>query len=199
MVIKNQKGVALVVALVITVVIGVIALALASVTSRTQRSDNSNYGRVLGTSNAVSGVNRAANFLGATSRIPSYDRMEIFNKNIILSTAKEQWVINENYVDTRGFFSGLGQTRPDSQLLANGQPWYRNDTDWTNCPTCVKLNGGTSVYYIEERDTFPAEGSNNPNNQMMYTYYRVTSRGVDGINNPPSASVIQTHVRVRHD
>ena len=43
MIIKKQKGVALVVALMVTVIIGIVAITLASVSSKTQRSDNSNY------------------------------------------------------------------------------------------------------------------------------------------------------------
>ena len=63
MYIKNQKGVALVVALMITVIVGIIALSLAGITAKTQRGDNSNYGRVVGANNAISGANRAINFL----------------------------------------------------------------------------------------------------------------------------------------
>ena len=69
MFIRNQRGVALVVALMITVIIGIIAVTLAGVTSKSQKSDNSYYGRALGSNSAISGVNRAINFLSATSNV----------------------------------------------------------------------------------------------------------------------------------
>ena len=65
--IKHQKGVALVVALMLTIIIGVIAITLGSISNKTQRSDNANYSKVVSTSNSVSGVNRGINFLVNTT------------------------------------------------------------------------------------------------------------------------------------
>lgn len=204
MMIKNQKGVALIVALMITVIIGIIAISLASMTARGQKSDNSNYGRIIGSSNAVSGVNRSVNFLqtiGGSKLVTPEQREHLLNSE---NPAADVWSIGSSQtVDTRLFFRGIGQRRSNAELDANGNAWYRDPDMWTRakCPKCVILNDGTTVYYTELRSS-SSNGGNGPdtsvnNNDVIYNYYRITSRGLDRQNNHRSASVIQTHVKIR--
>ena len=211
MIIKKQKGVALVVALMVTVIIGIVAITLASVSSKTQRSDNSNYGRVLGTSNAVSGVNRVINFVGTVSDLrPTLDDDEIFSTQF---AGKETWVVggqtlNANY--TAAFFRGAIQVKPNSLLRANDEidPWYRNEDNWkrANCPSCVIFrNGvpvndeGTTSVLTEYRGCTPANASIVTGSQVhyKYCYLRVSSRGLDSVGNQRSASIVQSNVRIK--
>lgn len=211
MIIKKQKGVALVVALMVTVIIGIVAITLASVSSKTQRSDNSNYGRVLGTSNAVSGVNRVINFVGTVSDLrPTLDDDEIFSTQF---AGKENWVVGGqplNANDTAAFFRGAIQVKPNSQLRANGDtdPWYRNEDNWKRaaCPSCVILkNGapvkddGTTSVLTEYRGCTSANASIVTGSQVhyKYCYLRVSSKGLDSVGNQRSASIVQSNVRIK--
>ncbi|WP_405327203.1 hypothetical protein [Ruminobacter sp.] len=212
MIIKKQKGVALVVALMVTVIIGIVAITLASVSSKTQRSDNSNYGRVLGTSNAVSGVNRVINFVGTVSDLrPTLDDHDIFSS---LLAGSETWVVGGqtlNSNDTAPFFRGVIQVKPNNQLRANDNdfdPWYRNEDNWkrANCPSCVILrNGvpvnddGTTSVLTEYRGCTPANASIVTGSQVhyKYCYLRVSSRGLDSVGNQRSASIVQSNVRIK--
>lgn len=212
MIIKKQKGVALVVALMVTVIIGIVAITLASVSSKTQRSDNSNYGRVLGTSNAVSGVNRVINFVGTVSDLrPTLDDNDIFSSQF---AGKETWVVGGqtlNPNDTAPFFRGVIQVKPNNQLRANddgSDPWYRNEDNWkrANCPSCVILrNGvpvkdeGTTSFLTEYRGCTPANASIVTGSQVhyKYCYLRVSSRGLDSVGNQRSASIVQSNVRIK--
>lgn len=213
MIIKKQKGVALVVALMVTVIIGIVAITLASVSSKTQRSDNSNYGRVLGTSNAVSGVNRVINFVGTVSDLrPTLDDDEIFSTQF---AGKDTWVVGGqqlNANDTAPFFRGAIQVIPNSLLRANGDtdPWYRNEDNWkrAECPLCVILrNGapvnenedGTTSVLTEYRGCTPANASIVTGSQVhyKYCYLRVSSRGLDSVGNQRSASIVQSNVRIK--
>ena len=67
---------------------------------------------------------------------------------------------------------------------------------------CVSLNDGTTTYLIEYRGFQP----DSPNSQSLaakigYSFYRITSRGLDRPNTdeqlPSSATIVQTNVGIR--
>ncbi|WP_405348931.1 hypothetical protein [Ruminobacter amylophilus] len=199
MFIRNQRGVALVVALMITVIIGIIAVTLAGVTSKSQKSDNSYYGRALGSNSAISGVNRAINFLSATSNVKDFSkRADMFKKEGTPSVS--QWTIDGSLVNTADFFRGIKRLRNNNEVNSQDKPWYRKASEWdaSLCPknNCVVLNNGTTIYYIEQREIRPCDASGSECN-FNYEYYRITSRGLDRVGNNRSAAIVQTHVRVR--
>lgn len=199
MFIRNQRGVALVVALMITVIIGIIAVTLAGVTSKSQKSDNSYYGRALGSNSAISGVNRAINFLSATSNVKDFSkRADMFKKEGTPSVS--QWTIDGSLVNTADFFRGIKRLRNNNEVNSQDDPWYRKASEWdaSLCPknNCVVLNNGTTIYYIEQREIRPCDASGSECN-FNYEYYRITSRGLDRVGNNRSAAIVQTHVRVR--
>ena len=203
MFIRNQRGVALVVALMITVIIGIIAVTLAGVTSKSQTHDNSSYGRAMGSNSAISGVNRAINFLAATSNVRDFSQRDDMLKKEG-SPSVSQWTIDGNLVNTADFFRGIKKLRNNNEVNSQNNPWYRNAPEWdaSLCPdnNCVVLNNGTTIYYIEKRHVRPCNASaSEPDSDchFYYEYYRVTSRGLDRAGNHRSAAIVQAHVRVR--
>ena len=184
---------------VITVIIGIIAVTLAGVTSKSQKSDNSYYGRALGSNSAISGVNRAINFLSATSNVKDFSkRADMFKKEGTPSVS--QWTIDGSLVNTADFFRGIKRLRNNNEVNSQDNPWYRKASEWdaSLCPknNCVVLNNGTTIYYIEQREIRPCDASGSECN-FNYEYYRITSRGLDRVGNNRSAAIVQTHVRVR--
>lgn len=210
--IKHQKGVALVVALMLTIIIGVIAITLGSISNKTQRSDNANYSKVVSTSNSVSGVNRGINFLVNTTnfknktfldpsyQVPGSGTISIYSPKGELST-----------VDVKKLapiFKGIRPVIGDKLVNgANATPWYRQENAWVMDQQfcggkCVSLNDGTTTYLIEYRGFQP----DSPNSQSLaakigYSFYRITSRGLDRPNTdgqlPSSATIVQTNVGIR--
>lgn len=206
MYIKNQKGVALVVALMITVIVGIIALSLAGITAKTQRGDNSNYGRVVGANNAISGANRAINFLAVLSRPDAIGQDErralgLDNPNGI-SIDPTSVYINGSLSDVSEFFNGLKPLQDGANVISSKTPWYRVDDAWDKgCVNvndasknrCVVLNDGNTIYYVELMKRLPGPGNNS---DIEEHYFRITALGVDGVANSSSAAIYQTVVRV---
>lgn len=222
--IKHQRGVALVVALMLTIIIGVIAITLGSISNKTQRSDNANYSKIVSTSNSVSGVNRAINFLVSTTNFknkwlldPSYTVKNSDNITIYSADTGDDGVVKSGDVSgslLKTLFKGVITAVGDSKVDGKTSPqWYTNNNEWKdsenntvcNLGKCVVLNQGTTTYVIEYRGFQP----DSPNSQSLsakigYSFYRITSKGLDrpaaGEDNsqlPSSASIIQTNVGIR--
>ncbi len=201
MTLRHQRGVALVVALMITLIIGVIAVTLASVTTRSQKSDNANYGKTVGQANAVSGVNRAINFLSSTAQ---FEDRGLFLPTTVQSQGIDQAVVGGVNIATTDFFRGVVNVMGDSLLDTRGTgdrtPWYRVHDNWTRekCNRCVILNNGTTAYLIEYRGFRGQTGDPTSSAARIgYAFYRITSRGLDSVDNERSAAIVQTNVGIR--
>lgn len=205
--VKKQQGVALIVALIVTAIVGIIAISLSSTAFRTQRSQNISMSTAISHSNAVSGINRAINFLRASA---VQQELQVFNVRMVDT---EPLIIGG--VDRRQTFENIFQGVEDqindnlvNVSLNNGNNlWYRA-ADWfnnpdDNCLSCVRLldNNNTNVVFrIEKRQ---CRGSNAATSGPSATatckgghrMFRITALGTE--NNSPARTIIQTHVGIR--
>lgn len=207
---KKQQGVALIVALIVTAIVGIIAISLSSTAFRTQRSQNISTSTAISHSNAVSGINRAINFLRASA---VQQELQVFNVRMVDT---EPLIIGG--VDRRQAFENIFQGVEDqindnlvNVSLNNGNNlWYRA-ADWfnnpnDNCLSCVILanndpnNNPNVVFRIEKRQ---CRGSNAATSGPSATatckgghrMFRITALGTD--NTLTARTIIQTHVGIR--
>jgi Tfp pilus assembly protein PilX len=208
---KKQQGVALIIALIVTAIVGIIAISLSSTAFRTQRSQNISTSTAISHSNAVSGINRAINFLRASA---VQQELQVFNVRMVDT---EPLIIGG--VDRRQTFENIFQGVEDqindnlvNVSLNNGNNlWYRA-ADWfnnpnDNCLSCVGLanndpnnNNPNVVFRIEKRQ---CRGSNAATSGPSATatckgghrMFRITALGTE--NNSPARTIIQTHIGIR--
>lgn len=210
--VKKQQGVALIIALIVTAIVGIIAISLSSTAFRTQRSQNISVGTATSHSNAVSGINRAINFLRASALEQQHDVfvVKILNNNDVIINGEPHEIPNifrgvENQIDDQF----VNVTLNDGQDL-----WYRA-ADWfnNNCLSCVNVEGENNVIFrIEKRGCRQPQGASiGPSESIPcnvlggHRMFRITALGSDGTldqdnSNPIDVSartIIQTHIGIR--
>lgn len=210
--VKKQQGVALIIALIVTAIVGIIAISLSSTAFRTQRSQNISVGTATSHSNAVSGINRAINFLRASALEQQHDVfvVKILNNDNVIINGEPHEIPNifrgvENQIDDQF----VNVTLNDGQDL-----WYRA-ADWfnNNCLSCVNVEGENNVIFrIEKRGCRQPQGASiGPSESIPcnvlggHRMFRITALGSDGTldqDNPnpidvSARTIIQTHIGIR--
>ena len=208
---RKQSGVALIVALMITVIIGLIAVSLAGLAFRSQKSANLSYESVVSDLQAISGVNRVISFLNQVAEDENKTTYlsPVSNLNTKLNTTG--WKIKGKTVD-EGVMNDLkvklfnGVDKPVDVINAasylnysNGSFWYRTGQGWDTsenslCAHCVSIDNGKTIVRIEQRDFAPVSAGGSAA-KISYQMYRITSRGSNAGNLQAgsSQSIVQTN------
>jgi len=215
---RKQSGVALIVALMITVIIGLIAISLAGLAFRSQKAANLSYESVVSDLQAISGVNRVISFLNQVA--------EDENKATYLSPAPRMdqpvsttgWNIKGKTVDANvmddlkiSLFNGVDKPMDEFNGTvkyldySTGEFWYRTNEGWDTtttdalCVNCVSIDDGKTIVRIEKRG-FASTNAGGSAAKIGYQFYRITSRGSDvggAQNGAPQAgssqSIVQTN------
>lgn len=204
---KKQKGVALIVALMITVVIGVIAMGLVNIAKKGQFKENAFFSNEISYNNAISGINNAVTFLFFAR-----------NADFVMSTSSNPrsqspipdtvTVNGKSYSKTEftgNWFNGSDAQLNDDQYLnydTTGGVWYRTQNGWdenADCANCVVIrdqqNNVLYTYRIELRDfaSFSSVVDDSASN-YGYRFFRVTSRGVDPVTN--AETIMESNVGI---
>lgn len=182
--INNQKGVALIVALIVIAIVGIIAVSLASNAYRSQRSENISVSNSLSTANAISGTNHMIGFL-----------TQMVNEDIfdLVTTKKSTFEIGGSSKSTANIFGGV----EDLTVKNSGGDiyWYRKDDNWgANCISCVEVSNTTTVK-VEYRGATRLSPSSTGQN-LEYRIYRITSRGLDNAEAPEAETIVQTQLGI---
>lgn len=218
---KRQSGAALVVALMITIIMGILAVGISKVATTGQRRENANFGNAISNANAVAGIEAASGFISAIVGVPGEGRyydIKLFrpatDKNTEFTVG-----VSENNTDTqmksypfniseiKNIYNGVeAQLNENSLSYQKGDQdshlWFRDFAEWRqnddNSNSIVNVNGNNTVKYrIEERDNVFLSlnpGMNNQANSLGYRFYRVTSRGEDP--NSGAVTILQTHISI---
>lgn len=188
---RKQKGVALIVALMVTIIIGIIAVSTAGLAYRGQRSQNMTHSSVVSNANAYSAATKAFKFIAALSPVGKGKVLEPTNwdKAPDYDEGTDTWTINGKPVpkdDLDAYFKGV-----DSQLdkPINGSAtsvsddinrlyWYRYNhetegrpTGWNDCKKCV---------YPRKTTTTSADGDDETINGALA--YRIEKRDFKKVN-----------------
>lgn len=217
---KRQSGAALVVALMITIIMGILAVGISKVATTGQRRENANFGNAISNANAVAGIEAASGFISAIVGVPGEGRhydIGLFRPATDKDT-EFTVVVSENNTDTKmdsykfkiseikNIYNGVeAQLDEISLSYQDGDKqvtnlWFRDFAGWTqnNDNSIVNVNGSNTVQYrIEERDNVFLSlnpGMNNQANSLGYRFYRVTSRGEDP--NSGAVTILQTHISI---
>lgn len=218
---KRQSGAALVVALMITIIMGILAVGISKVATTGQRRENANFGNAVSNANAVAGIEAASGFISAIVGVPGEGRhydIGLFRPATDKDTEFTVGVISENNTDTQmksykftiseisNIYNGVeAQLDEKSLSYQDGDKqvanlWFRGFAGWTQNGdnSIVNVNGSNTVQYrIEERDNVFLSlnpGMNNQANSLGYRFYRVTSRGEDP--NSGAVTILQTHISI---
>lgn len=218
---KRQSGAALVVALMITIIMGILAVGISKVATTGQRRENANFGNAVSNANAVAGIEAASGFISAIVGVPGEGRhydIGLFRPATDKDTEFTVGVISENNTDTQmksykftiseisNIYNGVeAQLGEKSLSYQDGDKqvanlWFRGSAGWTQngVNSIVNVNGSNTVQYrIEERDNVFLSlnpGMNNQANSLGYRFYRVTSRGEDP--NSGAVTILQTHISI---
>lgn len=220
---KRQSGAALVVALMITIIMGILAVGISKVATTGQRRENANFGNAISNANAVAGIEAASGFISAIVGVPGEGRHydiglfrpanngKVTNKNTSFTVG-----VSENNTEMKSYtfqiseipniYKGVeAQLDEKSLSYQDGDKqvtnlWFRGSAGWTqnNDNSIVNVNGSNTVQYrIEERDNVFLSlnpGMNNQANSLGYRFYRVTSRGEDP--NSGAVTILQTHISI---
>lgn len=219
---KRQSGAALVVALMITIIMGILAVGISKVATTGQRRENANFGNAISNANAVAGIEAASGFISAIVGVPGEGRhydIGLFRPATYKSTEFTVGVSEKN-TDTQmksykfkiyeisNIYNGVeAQLDKKSLSYQDGDKqdtnlWFRDSAEWRqnddNSNSIVNVNGNNTVKYrIEERDNVFLSlnpGMNNQANSLGYRFYRVTSRGEDP--NSGAVTILQTHISI---
>lgn len=218
---KRQSGAALVVALMITIIMGILAVGISKVATTGQRRENANFGNAISNANAVAGIEAASGFISAIVGVPGEGRhydIGLFRPATDKSTEFTVGVSEKN-TDTqmesypfkiseiKNIYNGVeAQLDKNSLSYQKGDQdshlWFRDSAEWgqndDNSNSIVNVNGNNTVKYrIEERDNVFLSlnpGMNNQANSLGYRFYRVTSRGEDP--NSGAVTILQTHISI---
>ncbi len=217
---KRQSGAALVVALMITIIMGILAVGISKVATTGQRRENANFGNAISNANAVAGIEAASGFISAIVGVPGEGRnydIKMFrpatDKNTEFTVG-----VSKNNTDTQmksykfqiseipNIYKGV-EAQLDKKSLSYQvgdkqvtNLWFRGSAGWTqdDVNSIVNVNGSNTVQYrIEERDNVFLSlnpGMNNQANSLGYRFYRVTSRGEDP--NSGAVTILQTHISI---
>lgn len=219
---KRQSGAALVVALMITIIMGILAVGISKVATTGQRRENANFGNAISNANAVAGIEAASGFISAIVGVPGEGRhydIGLFrpanNGKVTDKTTSFTVGVSENtqmksytfqISEIPNIYKGVeAQLDEKSLSYQDGDKqdtnlWFRGSAGWTqnNDNSIVNVNGSNTVQYrIEERDNVFLSlnpGMNNQANSLGYRFYRVTSRGEDP--NSGAVTILQTHISI---
>lgn len=221
---KRQSGAALVVALMITIIMGILAVGISKVATTGQRRENANFGNAISNANAVAGIEAASGFISAIVGVPGEGRhydIGLFrpanNGKVTDKTTSFTVGVSEKNTDTQmksytfqiseisNIYNGVeAQLDENSLSYHNGNQvshlWFRDFNEWgqEDDNSIVNVNGNNTVQYrIEERDNVFLSlnpGMNNQANSLGYRFYRVTSRGEDP--NSGAVTILQTHISI---
>lgn len=219
---KRQSGAALVVALMITIIMGILAVGISKVATTGQRRENANFGNAISNANAVAGIEAASGFISAIVGVPGEGRhydIGLFrpanNGKVTDKTTSFTVGVSENNTmksytfqisEIPNIYKGV-EAQLDGKSLSyqDGDEqvtnlWFRGSAGWTQNDdnSIVNVNGSNTVQYrIEERDNVFLSlnpGMNNQANSLGYRFYRVTSRGEDP--NSGAVTILQTHISI---
>lgn len=218
---KRQSGAALVVALMITIIMGILAVGISKVATTGQRRENANFGNAISNANAVAGIEAASGFISAIVGVPGEGRhydIGLFRPATDKSTEFTVGVSEKN-TDTqmksypfkiseiKNIYNGVEAQLGEKSLSyqkgdQDSHLWFRDFAEWgqndDNSNSIVNVNGNNTVKYrIEERDNVFLSlnpGMNNQANSLGYRFYRVTSRGEDP--NSGAVTILQTHISI---
>lgn len=217
---KRQSGAALVVALMITIIMGILAVGISKVATTGQRRENANFGNAISNANAVAGIEAASGFISAIVGVPGEgrhydiglfrpanngevtDKTTSFTVGVSENNTSYKFKINEisniyNGVEAQLDEKSLSYQDGDKQVT---NLWFRGSAGWkqNDKNSIVNVNGSNTVQYrIEERDNVFLSlnpGMNNQANSLGYRFYRVTSRGQDP--NSGAVTILQTHISI---
>ena len=217
---KRQSGAALVVALMITIIMGILAVGISKVATTGQRRENANFGNAISNANAVAGIEAASGFISAIVGVPGEgrhydiglfrpanngevtDKTTSFTVGVSENNTSYKFKINEisniyNGVEAQLDEKSLSYQDGDEQVT---NLWFRGSAGWkqNDKNSIVNVNGSNTVQYrIEERDNVFLSlnpGMNNQANSLGYRFYRVTSRGQDP--NSGAVTILQTHISI---
>lgn len=219
---KRQSGAALVVALMITIIMGILAVGISKVATTGQRRENANFGNAISNANAVAGIEAASGFISAIVGVPGEGRHydiglfrpanngKVTDKNTSFTVGVSENNTMKSYTfqisEIPNIYKGVeAQLDEKSLFYQDGDKqvtnlWFRGSAGWTqnNDNSIVNVNGSNTVQYrIEERDNVFLSlnpGMNNQANSLGYRFYRVTSRGEDP--NSGAVTILQTHISI---
>lgn len=219
---KRQSGAALVVALMITIIMGILAVGISKVATTGQRRENANFGNAISNANAVAGIEAASGFISAIVGVPGEGRhydIGLFRPATDKKSTEFTVGVSEKNTDTqmksyrfkiseiKNIYNGVeAQLGENSLSYQKGDQdshlWFRDSAKWgqndDNSNSIVNVNGNNTVKYrIEERDNVFLSlnpGMNNQANSLGYRFYRVTSRGEDP--NSGAVTILQTHISI---
>lgn len=221
---KRQSGAALVVALMITIIMGILAVGISKVATTGQRRENANFGNAISNANAVAGIEAASGFISAIVGVPGEGRhydIGLFrpanNGKVTDKTTSFTVGVSEKNTDTQmksytfqiseisNIYNGVEAQLDENSLFYHkgnqvSHLWFRDFNEWgqEDDNSIVNVNGNNTVQYrIEERDNVFLSlnpGMNNQANSLGYRFYRVTSRGEDP--NSGAVTILQTHISI---
>lgn len=221
---KRQSGAALVVALMITIIMGILAVGISKVATTGQRRENANFGNAISNANAVAGIEAASGFISAIVGVPGEGRhydIGLFrpanNGKVTDKTTSFTVGVSEKNTDTQmksytfqiseisNIYNGVEAQLDENSLSYHrgnqvSHLWFRDFNEWgqEDDNSIVNVNGNNTVQYrIEERDNVFLSlnpGMNNQANSLGYRFYRVTSRGEDP--NSGAVTILQTHISI---
>lgn len=222
---KRQSGAALVVALMITIIMGILAVGISKVATTGQRRENANFGNAISNANAVAGIEAASGFISAIVGVPGEGRhydIGLFrpanNGKVTDKTTSFTVGVSENNTDTQmksykfniseisNIYNGV-EAQLDERSLSyqDGDEqvtnlWFRGFAGWTqnNDNSIVNVNGSNTVQYrIEERDNVFLSLNPGMNNQANSLGYRFYRVTSRGEDpNSGAVTILQTHISI---
>lgn len=222
---KRQSGAALVVALMITIIMGILAVGISKVATTGQRRENANFGNAISNANAVAGIEAASGFISAIVGVPGEGRhydIGLFrpanNGKVTDKTTSFTVGVSENNTDTQmesykfkiseisNIYNGVeAQLDEKSLSYQDGDKqvtnlWFRGSAGWTqnNDNSIVNVNGSNTVQYrIEERDNVFLSLNPGMNNQANSLGYRFYRVTSRGEDpNSGAVTILQTHISI---
>lgn len=222
---KRQSGAALVVALMITIIMGILAVGISKVATTGQRRENANFGNAISNANAVAGIEAASGFISAIVGVPGEGRhydIGLFrpanNGKVTDKTTSFTVGVSENNTDTQmesykfkiyeisNIYNGVeAQLDEKSLSYQDGDKqvtnlWFRGSAGWTQNDdnSIVNVNGSNTVQYrIEERDNVFLSLNPGMNNQANSLGYRFYRVTSRGEDpNSGAVTILQTHISI---
>lgn len=222
---KRQSGAALVVALMITIIMGILAVGISKVATTGQRRENANFGNAISNANAVAGIEAASGFISAIVGVPGEGRhydIGLFrpanNGKVTDKTTSFTVGVSENNTDTQmksytfqiseipNIYKGVeAQLDEKSLSYQDGDKqvtnlWFRGSAGWTQNDdnSIVNVNGSNTVQYrIEERDNVFLSLNPGMNNQANSLGYRFYRVTSRGEDpNSGAVTILQTHISI---
>lgn len=223
---KRQSGAALVVALMITIIMGILAVGISKVATTGQRRENANFGNAISNANAVAGIEAASGFISAIVGVPGEGRhydIGLFrpanNGKVTDKTTSFTVGVSEKNTDTqmesysfniseiKNIYNGVeAQLDENSLSYQKGDQdsllWFRDPAEWgqndDNSNSIVNVNGNNTVKYrIEERDNVFLSLNPGMNNQANSLGYRFYRVTSRGEDpNSGAVTILQTHISI---